>query len=215
MSKKTFFELGNKHNIDKVTHHRYDRFYPFFLEGMRQDKFDMLEIGVAEGKSLLFWKEYFPHARVIGLDRDEKHLQGLETYKYDQSKIEEIREASKKLPVCRIIIDDGSHQPKHQIDTFQEFWLNNLEYGGVYILEDIECSYWSSKSKVYGYEIGFFNIVDYLSKTPDYINSEFSGKKNNMNISSVTFAHNCIVIIKKTLEEIEFTKRNYRYKEKL
>ena len=51
---------------------------------------------------------------------------------------------------------------------------NLLEYGGVYIIEDIECSYWRSEAKIYGYEIGHFNIVDYFKNKTDQINDKFA-----------------------------------------
>ena len=90
-----------------------------------------------------------------------------------------------------------------------------LKNGGVYIIEDIECSYWNPKSSLYGYEVGNLNIVDYFQSLPHKINAEFSQFKNNKLISSVTFFKNCIILTKMTLEEIEENKRKYRFEEML
>ena len=49
--------------------------------------------------------------------------------------------------------------------------------------------------------------------TLDQINTEFSDKKNYLNISTVTFAHNCIIITKQTPEETEISNRPYRSKQ--
>lgn len=213
--RKTFQQIGLEHKTDKIDHHRYDRFYPIFFEPFRDQEFNLLEIGVAEGKSLLLWKEYFPKAKIHGIDVNKKISEEFHIIQCDQSKIADVQEASKKLPSCKIIIDDGSHQPQHQINSFFEFWQNNLEHGGIYVIEDIECNYWNPKSKIYGYEVGLFNIIDYFTKIPDQINSEFSEKKNKLNISSITFAHNCIILVKQTQEEIELSKRLYRHKKQL
>jgi hypothetical protein len=89
-----------------------------------------------------------------------------------------------------------------------------LKSDGVYIIEDIECNYWQNpNSSIYGYEIGYFNTLDYFKNTLDQINSEFSNKKNYLNISTVTFAHNCIIITKQTPEETEISNRSYRFKQ--
>ena len=41
-----------------------------------------------------------------------------------------------------VIIDDGSHIPWHQIFTLETIFDTFLKDGGVYIIEDIETSYW-------------------------------------------------------------------------
>ena len=64
---KSFYEIGS-HLSDKVNHHRYDRFYPLFLESLRDQEFNMLEIGVWGGGSLQLWEEYFPKAYIHGVD---------------------------------------------------------------------------------------------------------------------------------------------------
>jgi hypothetical protein len=92
---------------------------------------------------------------------------------------------------------------------------NNLKNGGLYIIEDIECSYWNPNETVYGYETGYLNIIDYFNNILHEINSEFSGKINKHNISQITFAKNCIVIKKQTDLEIELNKKEYRFKSKL
>ena len=104
-----------------------------------------------------------------------------------------------------LIIDDGSHHPDHQILTFNYLFPLLIEEG-IYIIEDIETSYWN-KGKVYNYKIKFGykhpnSIIKIFKNEIDNINSEFTGthinkiQHNNM-ISSITFFKNCIIIIKK------------------
>ena len=81
----------------------------------------------------------------------------------------------------------------------------------IYIIEDIECSYWRSEAKIYGYEIGHFNIVDYFKNKTDQINDKITLNKNSMNISTITFGYNCIVITKKTKREVESISSTYEH----
>ena len=60
--------------------------------------------------------------------------------------------------------------------------------------------------------IGEFVASMYFKNTLDQINSEFSNKQNPLNISTVTFAHNCIIITKQTPKETEINNRPYRFK---
>jgi hypothetical protein len=214
---KSFYEIGS-HLSDKVNHHRYDRFYPLFLESLRDQEFNMLEIGVWGGGSLQLWEEYFLKAYIHGVDINYDSYEGsserFTLHKFDQSNPNDLKKIVETVPKCKFIIDDGSHHPYHQFITFIELFENLLEPGGVYIIEDIECNYWQNpKSNIYGYEIGHFNTLDYFKNTLDQINSEFSNQKNYLNISTVTFAHNCIIITKQTPEETEISNRSYRFKQ--
>ena len=40
-----------------------------------------------------------------------------------------------------IVIDDGSHVPSHQLLTFETVWPH-ITPGGIFVIEDIETSYW-------------------------------------------------------------------------
>jgi spermidine synthase len=216
---KSFYEIGlnQPDKTDKVSYHRYDRFYPLFLESLRDQEFNMLEIGVGSGGSLRLWEEYFPKASIHGVDVDYNYFEGsserFTLHKFDQSNPNDLKEIVNTLPKCKFIIDDGSHHPHHQFTTFIELFKNLLEPEGVYIIEDIECNYWHPDSTIYGYEIGYFNILSYFKNTLDQINTEFSDKKNYLNISTVTFAHNCIIITKQTPEETEISNKPYRAKQ--
>ncbi len=213
----SMYELGIKHNTDKVLYHRYDRIYDKFLNSFKKEKVKLFEIGCgSEYASFKMWKEYFPDGMIYSMDIDEE----LETdrgvvYKGDQTNIEDLKRMVKNIGECDIIIDDGSHIPQHQITTFEYLFENMLKNGGVYIIEDIECTYWNPKKSLYGYEIGDENIISYFESLPHKINSEFSNNKNDKLISSITFYKNCIILTKMTLEEIEEDKREYRFKEML
>ena len=51
-----------------------------------------------------------------------------------------------------MIVDDGSHIPSHMILSLVALW-NTLKPGGVYVMEDIETSYWQNHAGIYGYTL--------------------------------------------------------------
>lgn len=207
-----FQQLSLKFGTDKVTHHGYHYFYPKHLDVLRKDKFNMLEIGYDGGHSCRMWEEYFPHANVYAMDINiEGQFNNHIVFKGDQSNFNDLKRVTDAIGSTRFILDDGSHHPTHQIETFNFLFKNLLEPGGIYIIEDVECNYWNSESEIYGYRIGFFNAVDYTKKLIEHINSEFSGIQNKLGISSITYGQNCIIITKQTEEEKNYFNRGYRF----
>ncbi len=211
--KESFFEICSQNNTDKVNHHGYHFFYPIFLEKLRGEDFNMLEIGFGTGKSIKAWNEYFPNCNFFCMDiRVKSFSKGRNTLiTADQSKTEDLEEVLKKVGKAKLIVDDGSHHPKHQYDTFIYFFKNLLEDGGIYIIEDIETSYWKSDASIYGYRIGNFDLAQNFRKFHDMINQEFSRIENELNISTITYAQNCIIITKRTKEEVDYFNREYRF----
>ena len=90
-----------------------------------------------------------------------------------------------------------------------------MQEGGVYIIEDVETSYWT-KNGLYGYSTNYGykhpnSIIEIFKEVADSVNSEFAGKKENRvmhhnMIGSITFSRNCIIIVKKTVVD-----RPYRF----
>ena len=209
--------LGKKYKTDKILHHRFDRIYPKFLEGFRDQEIKLFEIGCGgDYASFQMWHEYFLKGQIFCMDINEQLVteRGV-VYQGDQTKIEDLQRMVDIIGPCDIIIDDGSHIPQHQLDSFNFLFENMLKNGGTYIIEDIECNYWNPKKSVYGYEIGSLNIVDHFQSLSHKINSEFNNFRNHQLISSITYFKNCIIITKMSLEEIEENKREYRFKDML
>jgi spermidine synthase len=213
---RSFYDICNSAGTDKVQYHGYHYFYPRFLESFREESFRMLEIGYGDGESAKAWLEYFPNAEIMVMDIDVTRIDGrLKVMKADQSNISDLQTVAGFIKKAKFIIDDGSHHPVHQLETFEYFFRNLLEPGGVYIIEDIECSYWNPKETIYGYQVGYFSLMDHLKNYVDIINHEYTGKNNDLGISSVTFGQNCVVITKRTEKEEEYFNRTYRFEWKL
>jgi hypothetical protein len=233
VSRKDIKSAGNAAGTDKVLHHAYERFYADFLAGFSGIG-SILEIGYGDGKSVGFWKSLYPSAFLYVIDRDvELEGEGFKVLKCDQSLKNDLFELSSYLQEVDIsvIVDDGSHIPEHQLQTFNQLF-GVLRPGGVYIIEDTECSYWQNGDN-YGYETRYGinsqdSLVNKFSKVPHWINREFLSysdkyrheelmKVSGFNptvldtVASVTFAHNCIAVFKGLVGDEQYTSRQYRF----
>jgi len=224
MSNK-MLELGLKYSTDKVTHHGYHEIFTKYIEKFYDKSGGILEIGVepdTDNASIKMWLDLFPNMHIYGLDigtPDEKNDR-YTILQCDQSKKDELDRCVQQIehPIY-FINDDGSHVPEHQLLTFNKLFPL-LEIGGVYIIEDIETSYWT-KGEIYGYDTRYGkdspkSIIEIFKKAIDGLNAEFSrqtrGKvKHQKEIASICFHKNCIVITKKQKEKLG----EYRFKENL
>lgn len=211
---KSFKEISDYFDCDKSVYHGYHKFYPDFFEKWRNEPINLFEIGLDEGKSMNVWQYYFPYANIWGMDISKSfHNKRCRLFVGDQNNINDLVRIKKDVPMCKIIIDDGSHVPDHQLKSFYYLFENMLDWGGVYVIEDIECSYWSPDKTVYSFETGHLNIIDYFTKLNHEVNNHYNGLKDKLHIKSITFAPNCIIIQKKEKEEIQF--REYRFRDRL
>lgn len=65
----TLDQIGLKTCTDKNSKfHNYLEFYERYFAPCRQNRFTLIEVGVYEGASIKMWEEYFPNAKIIGLD---------------------------------------------------------------------------------------------------------------------------------------------------
>lgn len=122
----------------------------FQRQGMRRDEpLHILEIGTNKGSSLRMWAEYFPNARVCGLDITRQYeLPGMldhpniHTMLLDQGDRDALFDYAIAEEVCvnpdgfDIIIDDGSHDQTHQQVSLGVLF-GFLRKGGLYVVEDI------------------------------------------------------------------------------
>ncbi len=129
----------------KAGEHSYGPTYQAVLAPYRFRRVKILEIGLLAGDSLLSWRCYFPRATVIGADIEPKpQMAGSKTriYTVDQSDAADLDRMVSQEGPFDIIIDDGSHLNAHQVFTFFHLF-DSLKDGGVYVIEDIQTSFWS------------------------------------------------------------------------
>jgi hypothetical protein len=222
------------HGSDKSSHHGYDRFYARHLGHLREVTFNLLEVGYAQGASARAWLDIFPNAHVIALDinpqADDPHRSSRCTVLTgDQNDPATLDMVIDRIRRADVIIDDGSHVPSHQLKAFNAWFVDLLAPGGVYVIEDIETSYWV-RGALYGNAIACGighpeNIVDiFKNVVHGSVNREFAADRSgpppnspiradaHALISSITFGYNCIIVHKKTqAEHAVFDGRVYRF----
>lgn len=152
--------------------------YEHAFSDYRDKPISLLEIGIQNGGSLEIWAEYFQSARrLVGCDIDEKCGELV----YDDERIhvivgdanslktyEHVKEISRSFD---IIIDDGSHRSSDIINSFIRYFPL-LKDGGIYVVEDLHCSYWQE------YEGGLYDpysSVSFFKQLIDVANYEHWG----------------------------------------
>lgn len=133
-------EIARRHGTDKFHYHRYTPIYHRLLSGRANAIQKVLEIGIAEGRSLRMWEEFFPNARIIGVDINPKWLVNagrIESRCGDQSDTQQMERLAAELGGnFDLIVDDGSHDPRLQTSALNAL-LPFLAVGGLYAIEDI------------------------------------------------------------------------------
>jgi len=146
MKKLSLNQIGLKHNTDKSSiHHnylyKYEKYFPF----KRDDKLNILELGVQYGNSVYTWREYFPNSQILGVDvnQDYKiHQSNNITIEIgSQNDINFLNYIKSNYPPFHLIIDDASHQSPDQILSFQQLFPH-LHPQGIYVIEDTSTAYW-------------------------------------------------------------------------
>jgi len=127
----------------KYSFHHYTNVYEPLLNSRRFSTKSFLEIGVAQGASLRTFRDFFPSAKVFGLDiypesiLNEPRINVVIGDSSDPAPFLELRKMNENENFD-VIIDDGSHKPSDQIKSFEILWPM-LSDGGLYIIEDVQC----------------------------------------------------------------------------
>jgi hypothetical protein len=137
--------------------HSYTEVYDLLLRPLRRHARWVLECGIGTndpalpssmgergrpGASLRVWRDYFPAARIIGIDIDERILfteERIETYAVDQTSADSIARFLSRLPEDArfdLIIDDGLHTPQAAFSLFTGV-SQRLAEDGIYVIEDV------------------------------------------------------------------------------
>ncbi|MCY9872547.1 class I SAM-dependent methyltransferase [Vibrio barjaei] len=138
----------------------------------------ILEIGVQNGGSLEIWDDFLSPKKIVGCDINPK----CNELEYSNSNIkllvQDINLDSSLLFVKEelpdgidLLIDDGSHTSSDIITTFSKYFplLND---GGLFVVEDLHCSYWNE------FEGGLYDpysSMSFLKTLADLVNYEHWG----------------------------------------
>jgi len=157
----------------------------------------VVEIGVQGGGSLRLWKEFFPNARVFGIDSNKRCLRHQEdrikVFIGDQVDREFLTGVAEEIgEELDVVVDDGGHRMhQQQISLLTLFPF--LRCGGTYIIEDLHTSY---VEKFGGGYLREGTTVEFLKSLLDTINSQYDKVEG---LSSLSF-HKSICFLGKKPE---------------
>lgn len=200
--------LAIKHNTDKSSlFHNYTKMYDWNFNKCKNDHITFMEIGVLDGSSIKMWNEYFPNAKLIGVDVDY-NCKKFETNNVhieigNQTDLNFLDTLINKYNKFDVILDDGGHTWKQQKTTFTHLFPH-VNGGGYYIIEDLSTSYLTGSV----WDTNEQSTVEFLKNIVDDINlngksivgtNEISGKNLNLYEKSIEYCifYKGVCIIKK------------------
>jgi hypothetical protein len=177
-TKRTLDGIGLSNGSDKSSnYHDYLNLYDIYFSKFRNEKINVLEIGILFGDSLNILQEYFENASIFALDiQDKTHLkrERIEILVGDQSNRDFLNCFENNF--FQIIIDDGSHIMEHQQVSLGVLF-KKLKSGGIYVIEDLHTSYPEYRENII-YGSSLFGLYSNNS-TVDFLNGIRNQKNNN------------------------------------
>lgn len=138
-----------KEGTKKPSH--YFKLYEEMLARLRERPFNMLELGVSSGASMLVWHDYLPKACIVGLEFEPRppSIEGIlaggraHFVRGDQSNPADLQVALDKTEGAGfdVIIDDASHIADWSRRSFDFLYTKALNPGGLYFIEDFGTGY--------------------------------------------------------------------------
>ena len=127
-------DITNKFKNDKF-HHGFADFYNKILFNYRNNIKSVFEIGILHGSSLSSWNEYFPNAKIYGIDKNSIDMKNnnIKTFVCHQNDENLLQSIIKETGNLDIIIDDGSHDLDHQQISLG-ILFKNVNSQGFYII---------------------------------------------------------------------------------
>jgi hypothetical protein len=179
MTKQTLEQLYAEHSgkvSDKWSIYLVE--YGRIFDEYRDKPVTLLEIGVQNGGSLEIWSRFFANAqKLVGCDINPDCARLV----YEDPRVAVVvGDANsdavqlivlQRAPVFDVMIDDGSHRSSDIVKSFARYFPH-LADGGVFVAEDLHCSYWAE------FEGGLFDpfsSIAFFKRLADIVNHEHWG----------------------------------------
>ncbi len=199
----------NRYDTDKSV--GFLRVYEKFFSPIKNEKVNLLEVGVYKGGSLLLWRDYFPNGNIVGIDINHVVLEDnsrITCYQGSQDDLMFLENVAKKEVNSTgfdIIIDDASHIGKLTKTTFWYLFDNHLKNGGIYVIEDWGTGYWrdwpdgrryKGKNHCYGMVKFIKELVDECGMADITNNKANKLLRRESKFESILIAPGQVVVIK-------------------
>lgn len=202
-----FFQSNAGRLIQKWGH--YFDIYDRHLAKFRGTEVHVVEFGVFQGGSLRMWKDYFgASAKIYGVDINPHckvfEEEGVQIFIGDQQDREFLKVLKANIPRIDVLIDDGGHTMRQQINTYEELFPFVGPHG-VYLCEDLHTSYWAE----YGGGVRKQDtFIEYSKRLIDGLNAWHSRDQRKLAVNEFTrsthsmhFYDSVLVIEKKPISE--------------
>lgn len=178
---------------------KWDSYFPVYERTLARfvgKGITLVEVGVANGGSLVMWQSYLRDARIIGVDNNPRARElappGVEIIIGDQASPEFWERFYKSVGPIDVLLDDGGHTNEQQIVTVTHA-LRHVRDDGLILVEDVHASYQSEYLNPA--RSSFINFAKYLV---DGVNSrspvvDWKGPYRHV-VASLEF-HESIVVI--------------------
>lgn len=156
--------------------HDYMRIYDSLFSKWRDEPIRFLEIGVEFGITTKVWLEYFTKAHIFGVDIKRQHAIEHERFTFsegDQRDPQFWKSFSDQHGGdWQIVIDDGCHHTSGIQTSLFCLW-HRLNHGGIYVVEDLMCSYHEScREPDWPTQIEFLKtLIDETNAQTRYVNT--------------------------------------------
>lgn len=204
-------DLAIAHGTDKWgTNHFYTPHYENHLRHLRNERFTLVELGIGGyehedrgGASLRMWRDFFPRARIVGLDIvDKTFVADDRIFPYVGSQVDPkvLNRIFSDFKDITVVVDDGSHQPDHVRESFRLIF-DRLPSGAIYIIEDTQTSYWPAwggkvDRRDPSTSMGMVkDLVDGLNYE-EFLDEDYVPSSWDTTVTAVHCYHNAVVIEK-------------------
>jgi hypothetical protein len=148
-------EIIDKYKSDKGNSsegHRYSYIYNDYLEPLKMDNLNFMEIGIGTGESVYAWYDYFINSQIYMVDIDDRSDEydndRIKCLVGDQSDITSLNKIKDTVGSLDVFIDDGGHGMHHQQISIGVF-LPIIKDNGLYFIEDLHTSNFDPGSTLY------------------------------------------------------------------
>ncbi|UZF91296.1 class I SAM-dependent methyltransferase [Bosea sp. NBC_00550] len=126
----------------------YLEIYERYFGHLRDRDVAILELGVADGKSMKMWRDCFPKGTIVGIDLfppqiDEARVHIHQGAQDDRAFLPKVSQEHAPQG-WDIIVDDAAHIGELAKISFWHLFKNHLKANGVYALEDWGTGYWGN-----------------------------------------------------------------------
>lgn len=186
----SLIQLADNSRTDKNTTHSYLPLYQQLLEGKQQSALNVLEVGINTGGSIKLWGDFFPNAKVYGLDimdinnvwesiKTDKYILHTNTDAYDDNFFN--THFLNKNIKCDFMLDDGPHTLE-SMKQFIKLYSQIMTDDGILIIEDVQSFDWIEilKKEVPKHLKPFIKVYDLRQNKNRYDDIVFTIDKFNL-----------------------------------